>query len=92
MSEISEINCPICGRELRGAIVIETTKENGIGEIIFGETPDRNWIECDGCNRIVCKLCCRKPESGCCNSCLNKLEQPDGQSRRMLIVLCRFRQ
>jgi hypothetical protein len=63
-------NCLKCRKPLVGAIeVIETTTE-GIPTILLQETSDRNWIQCDACNLIICKACCLNAASGFCNDCL----------------------
>lgn len=75
-SAASAGNCPECRKELVGAIEIVQSKTNGIGVITFKETPDRNWIQCDGCSKVVCKACCRNSKSGYCNRCLSRFK-PD---------------
>jgi hypothetical protein len=81
-----EWNCPGCGKPLTGAIEIETRKSGDIGEIVFGETTDRNWIQCDGCNKTICKQCCEKPETGYCNDCLAR-QQTKSKTGRVVIIM-----
>lgn len=74
-------NCPDCGKVLIGAIEVVETKMFGIPTIAFEETSDRNWIQCDACNRVVCKACCRKPKTGFCNACLAALDKDESKSK-----------
>lgn len=82
-----EPKCPNCKRDLEGEIVIEIRKKasRGIGEIYFDETVDRNWIQCDGCNQVICKACCRNSESGYCNQCLTRFEESSVPLRTLLV-------
>lgn len=66
-------DCPQCGKPLVGAIEVVQTKTNGMQIIRLVETTDRNWIECDSCSLVICKSCCRKPQSGYCNECLSRI-------------------
>ena len=66
--------CPKCGKVLTGAVEITRTVTCGVPRIIFRETPDRNWIQCDGCNLVVCKGCCKRAYTGFCDECLQKLQ------------------
>lgn len=72
--------CPQCGKILTGVLEIIKTTTLGVPSILFRETFDRNWIECDGCNLIICKACCQKPAIGFCNDCYRKL-QTEGLSK-----------
>ena len=62
-------NCPKCSKELTGAIETSAAVVGGIQMVVMRETPDRNWIICDGCNQTVCKSCCVMPDSGYCDRC-----------------------
>lgn len=66
--------CQECRKVLTGAVEVTRTTNFGIPRIIFRETPDRNWIQCDDCNLVVCKSCCIKAYSGFCDNCLQKLQ------------------
>ncbi len=70
--------CEKCKKKLVGDIELAGM---GCGShrvvLLFRETPDRNWIQCDGCNRLLCKNCCEKPKSGYCNSCFIKVHIPE---------------
>lgn len=68
-------NCPNCKRALIGAVEIIKTETEGIPTMLFQETPDRNWIQCDACNTIVCKQCCQNEPSGFCHDCWKRLQQ-----------------
>lgn len=67
--------CPSCGKPLVGAVEIVQELRGGIPITVFRETSDRNWIQCDACNTVVCKGCCRNAPSGFCNSCWTRLQQ-----------------
>jgi hypothetical protein len=67
--------CPKCRKELIGVIEIVKTETEGIPTIMMKETPDRNWIQGDVCNLVVCKACCRNPKSGYCNRCLARINK-----------------
>ena len=69
MKETTVEYCPVCKRELTGAIQTATAEVGGIQFVVMEETPDRNWITCDLCSRTVCKSCCVMPDSGYCNNC-----------------------
>ncbi len=67
-----EETCSGCKQELVGALEVSEAQVGGINFVVIGETPDRNWIACDGCNKTICKSCCVKPDSGYCDSCFIK--------------------
>ena len=73
--------CPECRKMLTGAIEVVEGEMLGVSVISFEETPDRNWIQCDGCNTLVCKSCCLSPEQGYCNACLKRLRSSESGSR-----------
>ena len=62
-------HCPKCGRVLTGAIETSSAVVCGIQFVVMEETPDRNWITCDACNKTLCKKCCIMPDSGYCDYC-----------------------
>ena len=74
MADQEQANCPQCKARLVGVVEITKTTTLGTPSILFRETPDRNWIQCDGCNLIICKACCENPQSGFCNGCRRQLE------------------
>ncbi len=84
----SEWKCPDCLNPLEGAIIVATGEENGLSGIFLNETEDRNWIQCDKCNRIVCKACCLNPASGYCNRCLIPASQTAKSPSAVLIFFC----
>lgn len=61
--------CTGCRRQLTGAVEVSAGVVDGIETVTMQETPDRNWIQCDYCNRTVCKNCCTIPDSGYCDAC-----------------------
>lgn len=61
--------CPKCQSELQGAIEVSSAIVGGINFVVMEETPDRNWIECDACGKVICKKCCVFPDSGYCDRC-----------------------
>ena len=67
-------HCPQCLKVLTGAIEVKEIEMLGVPVISLEETPDRNWIQCDSCNTVVCKSCCLNPEVGYCNACLKRLQ------------------
>lgn len=67
------MNCEICGRPLRGEItVLKGRHPNGnlIARLIAD--PDRDWIECEGCSKVVCHDCCEHSKTGFCDACLEQ--------------------
>lgn len=64
------MQCERCATELEGEIVLEE-EAFPLGIVIrMRPTPDRNWINCDSCNALLCCDCCRYPESGYCDQCI----------------------
>ena len=61
--------CPKCQRRLEGAIEVSSGIVGGVNFVVMQETPDRNWIDCDGCGKVLCKKCCTMPDSGYCDRC-----------------------
>ena len=72
MKQTDSEHCPVCQRELIGAIETRAAEVGGIRFVVMDETPDRNWIICDLCSRTICKNCCVMPDSGYCDSCFTK--------------------
>lgn len=69
------MECQICYQEVSGEITVsDMTLPGGIGIISLAATPDRDWIACDACGRIVCHSCCRHPETGYCDTCIEKYD------------------
>lgn len=67
------MTCEICGRVLRGEIaVLEGQHPSGKGIIRIITDPDRDWLECDGCSRVICHNCCEHPKTGRCDGCLEQ--------------------
>lgn len=66
-------HCPKCHRELVGDIELESAILGDINFMVFRETPDRNWIQCDSCSQTLCKSCCVMPDTGYCNRCYYKI-------------------
>lgn len=67
------MNCEICGREVHGDIqVVEGQLPSGAWFVRMIETPDRDWICCDSCNKLVCHDCCQHPKTGYCDTCIDK--------------------
>lgn len=76
--------CPNRRKVFTGVIEIVNTETDGIPTILMRETPDRNWIQCDVCNLVVCKACCQNPKSGYCNCCLARINK-DGAEKPVQI-------
>jgi len=71
-------NCEQCGRKLRGSLIQYDGKlTDGTPVTVIDATPDRDWIVCDSCNILLCHNCCRHPESGYCDSCIEKYDLQD---------------
>jgi hypothetical protein len=67
------MNCEICGRLLRGEIAVLKGRDPcGRPTVRIIADPDRDWIECDGCARVVCTDCCEHPKTGLCDRCLEQ--------------------
>jgi hypothetical protein len=67
------MNCEVCGRALRGGIaVLEGQHPNGKQIVHIVADPDRNWIECEGCSRVICHNCSQHPKTGLCDGCLEQ--------------------
>jgi hypothetical protein len=67
------MNCEICGRGLRGEIaVLKGRHPSGKPTVRIIADPDRDWIECDGCSRVICRECCEHPKTGLCDRCLQQ--------------------
>lgn len=79
-------DCPACKRELTGAVEIRQTEISGVPTILFEETSDRNWIQCDACSLVICKQCCRNPKSGFCNACLARLNRRERKETRPVVA------
>lgn len=67
------MNCERCGKEVKGDLLVRSG-ETPSGEFVIAmiSTPDRDWICCDGCNVLLCRDCCQYPESGYCDSCIER--------------------
>lgn len=65
--------CPRCGGVLTGGFnVVNAKLPDGTFYIGIEGTPDRNFIVCDSCNVLLCNSCCKYPESGYCDECIEK--------------------
>ena len=64
--------CEECGRRLRGHLGVIDGSVAGVAVVVIREVSPRNWICCDACARMLCRACCRRPESGYCNDCLSR--------------------
>lgn len=72
------MNCSICRREVTGRIdVREYELNDGTPVVSMDSSPDRDWILCDSCNALVCHDCCRHPQSGYCDACIEKYHLAD---------------
>ena len=69
------MKCELCGREVTGEIFVRTGElAEGIPVVSLESTPNRNWICCDSCNILLCHQCCGYPESGYCDTCIQKYD------------------
>ena len=66
------MECQRCYREVTGAQA-ETgwplSRDVGAAPV-ESTSPDRDWIECQACSKIICFQCCRQPQSGFCDDCI----------------------
>lgn len=83
MAEVPIEQCPECQKDLCGVVEVSSGIIGGINFVVMKETPDRNWIECDACAKIICKACCTFPDSGYCDKCffLYKIETSLSQTQ-----------
>jgi len=71
-------NCELCGKDLTGELeVSEGELTDGTPVVHIDSTPDRNWICCNSCNAVVCRSCCKYPDSGYCDRCIEKYQLYD---------------
>lgn len=71
------MECERCGNGVVGDLIVEE-EHFPLGSIIrIRPTPDRNWIACDSCNILLCHNCCRYPESGYCDQCIETYQLQD---------------
>lgn len=69
------MNCEICRRTLRGkSAVLKGQHPNGKRVVRIIADPDRDWIECEGCSRVICHDCCEHPKTGFCDACLDQAQ------------------
>jgi hypothetical protein len=67
------MNCEICGRKVRGEVAaLKGQHPTGKRIVRIIADPDRDWIECEGCGKIVCLDCCEHPKTGLCDRCLEQ--------------------
>jgi hypothetical protein len=67
------MNCDICGRKVRGGdAVLKGRRSDGAPIVRVIATRDRDWIECEGCSKVVCLDCCEHPKTGLCDRCLDQ--------------------
>src|SRR5215470_4189593 len=65
------MECEVCFNEVSGNVdIIEYDLGDGIHVLDMAPSPNRNWITCDACNKVVCFACCRYPQSGYCDTCI----------------------
>ena len=64
--------CERCRGPLYGSLGVFGGEFCGVPVIAIREVSPRNWICCDACARMLCRACCRRPESGYCNDCLSR--------------------
>ena len=68
-------HCAICGREVTGHLrVSDLTEAPDLSVICLAAEVPRDWIACDACQTVVCHHCCRHPESGYCDRCIEKYD------------------
>ena len=70
MAQTKAHGCARCGQELRGRLAVFDEERGGIPVIAIREISPRNWIHCDSCDEVFCHGCCRHPQSGYCDRCV----------------------
>jgi hypothetical protein len=74
------MKCELCGRKVRGDLEVSDGQlPDGTGIVLITSTPDRDWIMCDSCGRLVCHDCCEHPKTGFCDGCIAKYDLFDVQ-------------
>ena len=69
------MECQSCYREVAGyEITIEYPATLNLTASFVESTPDRDWIDCQACGRVVCFHCCRHPASSFCDECIAKYD------------------
>jgi hypothetical protein len=86
----AEWYCPKCSKPLEGAVEVIRFTHRGLPLLLLRETPDRNWIRCKGCGKNRCKQCCRYPDSGYCNRCVDYLKQVASQGMETVPIKVTF--
>ena len=78
------MKCEVCNEtELEGELQVFTTStlsetlDEEVAFISLSGTIRRNYIVCDGCNKVVCRNCCEHSRSGYCDSCIAKYNLDD---------------
>ena len=80
MKQKAEGYCPKCEKELVGFIELKgAVFGRNMNMMMFEESPNRNWIQCDGCSKTICKDCCSNPKSGYCDRCFKLVHIPETQ-------------
>lgn len=65
------MDCQRCYCEVAGyEITIEYPATLNITARFIESTPDRDWMDCQACVRVVCFHGCRHPASGFCDGCI----------------------
>mgnify|MGYP003592883277 CR=1 FL=1 len=58
--------CPICEKELEGAIELIRKSPGRIAVDLFRETSDCNWTQCKSCKTLICQECFVGSRRFCC--------------------------
>lgn len=67
------MECQRCYREVAGAeVTIEYPLTIEIVAQLVESTPDRDWFQCQACDKIICFQCGRHPASGFCDECITR--------------------
>lgn len=74
MKNARQESCPNCETELIGEVKVRSAQVGVFNFVVMEETSDRNWIQCDVCNKVICKDCCKSPDSGYCDGCFYRLK------------------
>jgi ribosomal protein S14 len=64
--------CENCKAKLFGNLRVSSGTIGGVGYVSVSEDGARNWILCDSCNALHCRLCAPNHKTGFCENCIKK--------------------
>lgn len=67
------MKCDNCGREVFGTVQVSGGYSSDEDlYVVDVEENERDWICCDVCNKVICFRCSKAPNTGKCDSCIEK--------------------